>query len=80
MDPFFYQCYTFTIAYKDERVWNNKFLRLPQDLTNWPTFVVWHFWYGYSALRNWLKDGVAQSVFEEAMKEDYYAKGNGAKK
>ncbi|PBK92694.1 hypothetical protein ARMGADRAFT_1030922 [Armillaria gallica] len=42
------------------RLWNNKFIRMPDDRSNFPPFFICHFYYGCTALHLWLdKDSLS---------------------
>ncbi|KAK0447815.1 uncharacterized protein EV420DRAFT_861427 [Desarmillaria tabescens] len=42
------------------RLWNNKFIRMPDDCSSFPPFFICHFYYGCIALHLWLdKDSLS---------------------
>ncbi|KAK0457189.1 uncharacterized protein EV420DRAFT_1552050 [Desarmillaria tabescens] len=42
------------------RLWNNKFIRMPDDRSSFPPFFICHFYYGCTALHLWLdKDSLS---------------------
>ncbi len=38
------------------RLWNNKFIRMPDDRSSFPPFFICHFHYGCTALHLWLDE------------------------
>jgi hypothetical protein len=39
--------------YLANTLWDNKMLRVPETLDNWPPSVIWDYWYGVAALLCW---------------------------